>query len=152
MFRIRTYQSVLCNIYVYDLRLSLLHFGSSLCLAGRNFNRQAIHLERLVYHLTLVVILRARSETTWVVNKGRYVRAWGALVRRGSVRSRTKESAPIFNKTELSTGRIVRIVRQIIYAYAATVDGRWFLENGFPSLSVLVFAQNGKRGLQEGPW
>ena len=64
----------------------------------------------------------------------------------------TKVSVPVTKKLESSTGRIARIVRRIIYAYAATVDGRWFLVKGFPSVSVLVFAQNGERGLQEGPW
>ena len=51
-------------------------------------------------------------------------RAWGALVRRGNVQRRTKESVPIFNKTELSMDRIVEDVMRITYVYVATVDGR----------------------------
>ena len=37
---------------------------------------------------------------------------------------RTKESVPVFNKTELSMDRIVKDVLRITYVYVATVDGR----------------------------
>ena len=121
------------------MKLSLFHFGSSLCLAGRSFLRQAIHLERSVSHLQLVVSLCARSVTIWVVNKGRYVRAWGALVRKGNVQRRTKESVPVFNKPELSTDRIVKDVLRIIYVYAATVDGLKFADSSFHSPFCRIF-------------
>ena len=84
-----------------------------------NLHQQAIHLETLVRHLKPVVSLRARCVTIWFVNKGRYVRAWGALVRRGNVQRRTKESVPIFNKAELSMDRIVKDVMRTTYVYVA---------------------------------
>ena len=43
--------------------------------------------------------------------------------------------------------RIASDVFRTIYAYAATVDGRSLLKKGSPSLSVLVFAQNGENGV-----
>ena len=45
-------------------------------------------------------------------------------MRRGNVQTRTEESVPIFNKTELSMDRIVEDVMRITYVYVATVDGR----------------------------
>ena len=80
--------------------------------------------------------------------KNRRVHVRGAKVRRDNVGRRTTVNAPSISKLTLNSGRIVRIVRRIIYAYAATVDGRWFLVKGFPSVSVLVFAQNGERGFE----
>ena len=94
-----------------------------------NLHQQAIHLETLVRHLKPAVSLRARCVTIWFVNKGRYVRAWGALVGHvqrlvGNIQRRTKESVPIFNRMELSLDRIVEDVLRITYVYVATVDGR----------------------------
>ena len=85
-----------------------------------NLHQQAIHLETLVHHLKAVVSLRARCVTIWFVNKGRYVRAWGALVGNvqrlvGNVQRRTKESVPIFKRVEISLDRIVEDVLRIIY-------------------------------------
>ena len=127
----------------------MLYFGSSLCLAGRNFHRQSIHLERLVAFVVIslptghslgnvgsyscccpltscfvVLPYTIKSLTRWVVNRSRYVRAWGALVRRANVQRRTKDSVPIFNKPVLSMDRIVEDVLRITYVYVVTVDGR----------------------------
>ena len=80
--------------------------------------------------------------------KNRRVHVRGAKVRRDNVGRRTKVNVPINNKLTFNSGRIVRIVRRIIYVCVATVDGRSL---ACLCISVLVFAQNGKRFLQ-GVW
>ena len=81
--------------------------------------------------------------------KDRRVHVRGAKVRRDNVGRRTTVNAPSISKMKLNSGRIVRIVRRIIYVCVATVDGRSL---ACLCISVLVFAQNGKRFLQEGHW
>ena len=87
--------------------------------------------------------------------KDRRVHVRGAKVRKGNVGRRTRVHALKFSKPMLNSGRIVRIVRRIIYVCVATVDGSDLTSDATeitPDItniffSILVFAQNGKRRL-----
>ena len=102
------------------LNLLLLHFGSSLCLAGRNLFRQVIKLETLsnLDTLKLCLVERNRRALAWVVQ---------AVVVR--IPHPMKVLVLVFSKMMLNTVHIASDAPPITNVYVATVDGTNLLKN-----------------------